>query len=140
MEIVRVAVALVVVVRTRNSERPPSQPHTFSDRLLFDAKSAQRHVFSSVNCCIVALSVFHSTVFMRSLAIYFCSCELRWRSTECVLLPCFNALPDIFAVVYRSVLTLSAVFCSGHLTWSPDNIIYVHYSDTLYNNEKGESV
>jgi len=37
-------------------------------------------------------------------ALYFCSCELPWRSTECVLLPCFNALPDIFVVMNCSVL------------------------------------
>jgi len=36
-------------------------------------------------------------------ALCFCSCELRWSSTECVLLPCFNALPDIFAVMNCSV-------------------------------------
>ena len=48
-------------------------------------------------------------------------------SIECVLLPCFNALPDIFAIMNCSVLALSAVFCSGLLTWSAD----VHCSDTL---------
>ena len=42
--------------------------------------------------------------------------------TECVSLLCFNALPDIFAVVNCSVLALSAVFCSGFLTWSADNL------------------
>jgi len=35
--------------------------------------------------------------------------ELRWRSTECVLIPCFNTLLDIFAVMNCSVFTLSAV-------------------------------
>jgi len=29
-------------------------------------------------------------------ALYFCSCEVRWQSTECVLLSCFfEALADI---------------------------------------------
>jgi len=37
-------------------------------------------------------------------------------STEYVLCPCFNALPDIFAVMNCSILALSAVFCSGFLT------------------------
>jgi len=27
------------------------------------------------------------------------SCKLLWRSEECVLLPCFNVQPDIFAVM-----------------------------------------
>ena len=51
-------------------------------------------------------------------ALYFCSCELRRHSTECVLLPCFNALLDIFAVMNCSVLALSAMFCSSLLSWS----------------------
>ena len=39
-----------------------------------------------------------STAIRRDIraALYFCSCDLRWRSTECVLLSCFNALPDMF--------------------------------------------
>jgi len=78
------------------------------------------------------------TPLFQCAALYFCSCELRWPNTECVLLPCFIALPDIFAVMNCSALALSAVFCSGLLTWSADN--YVHYNDTLYNNEEGECV
>ena len=70
---------------------------------------------------------------------YFCSCKLRWRSTECVLLSCFNALPDVFAVINCSVSwALSAVFCSSLLTL--ERWYYVHYSDTLYNNQYGECV
>jgi len=46
--------------------------------------------------------------------------ELRRRSTDLVLLPCFNALPDVFSVMNCSVLSLSAMFCSGLLTWSTD--------------------
>jgi len=62
---------------------------------------------------------FWSTAIRRDIraALYFCSCELRWRSIECVLLPCFNALGDIFAVMNCSVLALSAVFCFCPLTW-----------------------
>jgi len=61
------------------------------------------------------------TFFARTtslLILCFCSCELRWRNTECILLPYFNALPDIFAVMNFSVLALSAVFWSGLITWS----------------------
>ena len=49
---------------------------------------------------------FWSTAVRRDIraALYFCSCELRWRSIKCVLLPCFNALPHIFAVMNGSVL------------------------------------
>jgi len=32
-------------------------------------------------------------------AAWFCSCILVWRIYECVLLPCFNWQPDIFAVM-----------------------------------------
>jgi len=48
---------------------------------------------------------FWSTANRRDIraALRFCSCELRQRSTECVLLLCFNALPDIFAVMNCSV-------------------------------------
>ena len=55
-------------------------------------------------------------------AACFCSCKMHWCSNECILLPCFNALPDIFAVMNCSVLTLplSAVFCSGLVTGNAD--------------------
>jgi len=48
---------------------------------------------------------FWSTAIRRDIraALCFCSCELPWRSTECVLLPRFNALPDIFADMNCSV-------------------------------------
>ena len=49
---------------------------------------------------------FWSTAIRRDIRgdLYFCSCKLRWRSIECVLLPCFNALPDIFAGMNSPVL------------------------------------
>jgi len=49
---------------------------------------------------------FWSTAIRRDIraVLYFCSCELRWRSVECVSFHCFNALPDIFAVMNCSVL------------------------------------
>jgi len=37
----------------------------------------------------------------------FCSCKLLRRSDECVLFPCFNAMPDIFAVRKCCVVGLS---------------------------------
>jgi len=54
--------------RIVNPKCSPSQPHTFSARLqLFDEPFAQPDVSTVVNCTVVALSVFHSTVLMRSL-------------------------------------------------------------------------
>jgi len=41
---------------------PPSRPHTFSARVLFEETFAQPVVFAVVNCPVVALSVFYSTV------------------------------------------------------------------------------
>jgi len=52
---------------------------------------------------------------------WFCSCKLLWRSDECVSLPCFNAQPDIFAVVNCCVTALSLFFSDG-LTWSADSL------------------
>jgi len=45
---------------------PPSQPHTFAARLLFDETFVEPNVFAVVDCSAVALSVFYSIVFMRS--------------------------------------------------------------------------
>jgi len=65
--------------------------HTFSARLLFDETFAQPDVFAVVNCPAVALSVFCSTVFNAQPYIFAAvNCA---DVTECVLLPCFNALP-----------------------------------------------
>jgi len=88
---------------------------------------------------------------------YATDCELLCRSVECFLLHYFNAQPYSFAVVdfpdvavcftflfqrvtgyfcgfdCADVALRSCCFCSGLLTWSADN--YLHYSDTLYNNE-----
>jgi len=68
---------VVYKFQTVNSGCPPSPPHTF-----------------------------WSTAIRRDIraALYFCSYELRWCSIEFVPLPCFNALPDIFAVMNCSVL------------------------------------
>ena len=63
--------------------------------------------FQTVNpgCPLSQPHTFWSTAIRRDIraALYFCSCGLCWRRTECVLLLCFNALPDIFAVINCSV-------------------------------------
>jgi len=68
------------------------------------AKIMNRHENSCVvqqvsNChsCVSAIPAAYllcSTAIRRDISatLYFCSCELRWRGTECVLLPCFNML------------------------------------------------
>jgi len=53
----------------------------------------------------------------------FCSCKLPWRNAECVLLPCFNVQPDIFAVMNCCAVALS-MFSSDIITWSTD-IVYI---------------
>ena len=60
----------------------PVQPHTFCARLLvFDKTSAQPD-FAAVNCSDAVMSV---------------------------LLPCFNAQPDIFALMYCCVVVLIVI-------------------------------
>jgi len=51
----------------------------------------------------------------------------NWRNDECVLLPCFNTQPDIFAVMNGCVAALS-LFSSDILIWSAD--IYIQCNDT----------
>jgi len=45
------------VLNCKPGWRPPSQPHTFSDRLLFDETFAQPDVFAVVNCSVAASGV-----------------------------------------------------------------------------------
>ena len=52
-------------------------------------------------------------------AASFCSGKLLERSDECVLLPCFNVQPDIFAVMNCCVVAL-IVFTSDMLAWRAD--------------------
>jgi len=59
-------------------------------------------------------------------AASFCSCKLLWRSDECVLLPCFNAQPDIFAVT-NSCLVAMSVCSSNILTWGADSLYSVQW-------------
>jgi len=75
---------------------------------------------------IPAAYTFWSTAIRRDIraALYFCSCELRRRSTECVLLLCFNALPDIFAVVN----------CSAFDT-ADNNLCSLQWQVVAYSNE-----
>jgi len=81
------------------SMRKLVQPHTFYAQLLvFDETLAQPD-FAVVNC----------------------------SNDECVLLPCFNTQPDIFAVLNCCVVALS-VFSSDVLTLSADN--YMKCNDT----------
>jgi len=68
-------------------------------------------------------------------AAWFCNCKLLSRSDERVLLPCFNAQPDIFAVMNCCVVALS-LFSSDILTWSADS--YIQCSDTY--NELRQNV
>jgi len=54
--------------QTVNPRCPPSQPHAYSARLLFDETFAQPDVFAVVHCpAVIMLSVFLSTILMRSL-------------------------------------------------------------------------
>ena len=57
-------------------------------------------------------------------AASFCSCKLRWCSDECVLVACFNAQPDIFAVMNCCVVAVGW-FSSDILTCSADNLYSV---------------
>jgi len=54
-------------------------------------------------------------------AASFCSYKLLWRIDECVLLPCFNVQPDIFAVMNGCIVALG-VFHSDSLTWSANSL------------------
>jgi len=59
-------------------------------------------------------------------AASFCGCKLLWRNDECVLLPCSNVQPDIFAVV-NSCITALSIFSSDVLTWSADSLYSVQW-------------
>jgi len=54
-------------------------------------------------------------------AASFCSCKLLGRSDERVLLPCFNAQTDIFAVMNCCIVAL-IVFSSDMLAWKADSL------------------
>ena len=54
-------------------------------------------------------------------AASFRSCKLLGRSDECVLLPCFNAHPDISAVMNCCIVAL-LVFSSDMLAWRADSL------------------
>jgi len=59
-------------------------------------------------------------------AASFCGCKLLGRSDECVLISCFNAQPDIFAVMNCCIAALS-LFSSDILNWSADNLYSVQW-------------
>jgi len=75
-------------------------------------------------------------------AASFCSCKLFWPSGECVLLPCFNMQPDIFAVMNCCVVALS-LFSSDILTWSADSLYsvqrHIKYGECVYKNTHSTS-
>jgi len=52
--------------QTVNPRCPPSQPHALHARLLFDQTFAQPDVFAVVNCPVIVLNMFLSTISMRS--------------------------------------------------------------------------
>ena len=52
--------------------------------------------------------------------------HLENKLTTCVLLPCFNAQPGIFAVMNCCIVALS-LFSSDILTWSPDSLYSVQW-------------
>ena len=54
---------------------------------------------------------------------------MYWHSTDGVLLPCFNALPDIFVIMKCSVLASSAVFFSYSERWQFMFITLTHYNN-----------
>ena len=70
-------------------------------------------------------------------AASFGNCKLLWRSNECVFLPCFNAQPDIFAVMNCCVVALS-LFSSDILAWSTDSLCsvqwHIKYWECVYKN------
>jgi len=74
--------------------RQPVQPHFFYARLLVFDKTLAQFDFAVVNCSDALTSV---------------------------LLPCFNAQPDIFAVMNCCVVGLS-VFSSDSLTWRANSL------------------
>jgi len=76
----------------------------------FQARGGGRLVRHWLNCYILQPYTQGCSVELR-LCLYcvFASCGLCWRNAECVILPCFNALPDVYAVRNFSILALSAV-------------------------------
>ena len=75
-----------------------------------------------------AAHFLYSTARIRQVinAAWFCSCKLLRRSDECVLLPCLNARPDIFAIMNCSVLA-SSIFSFDILTWSAESLYSVQW-------------
>ena len=51
---------------------------------------------------------------------------MLWHRDECASLPCFNAKPDIFAVLNCCIVALS-VFSSDIVTWSADSLYSVQW-------------
>jgi len=66
------------------------------------------------------LSLLHYSYSKRHQRSIIFSGKLLWRSDECVLLPCFNMQPDIFAVMNCFVVAL-IVISSDMLAWMADS-------------------
>jgi len=105
----------------------------------FNETFAQPDICAIVNCSVVGWVCFTPLFFLWRV-LYLCTCELRWRSTEFVLLPCCKALSHILAAMNCSVLALSAVFCSCLLTWSEQWHIVQPGTDPASNVRGGISV
>jgi len=56
---------------------------------------------------------------------------LLWRIDVCGLLPCFNAQPDIFAVMNCCIVALGVLY-SDSLTWRADSL-YSLFSAMAHN-------
>jgi len=72
----------------------------------------------------VQLHIFYARLRRDISAASFHSCKLLWRIDERVSLPCFNAQPDIFAVMNCCVVALS-LFSSNIVTWNADSLYSV---------------
>jgi len=59
-------------------------------------------------------------------AAWFYSCKFLWGIDECVLLSCFNAQPDILAVMNGCVVAVS-LFSSDSLTSSTNSLYSVQW-------------
>jgi len=76
---------LVIVHKTATKQK-----NSFLAYFMCILNSCVIYKFQAVNPgCLTQLHTFWLTAIRRDIraALYFCSCEPRWRSTECVLLP-----------------------------------------------------
>jgi len=97
-----------LIITTHASPYPfcPPSSYTYNSHIIKN-ETFLAYFMSILNSCVVQqvsncqpwVPAIPAAYFLCSIAIRrdirvawcFCSCELRWRSTECVLLHCFNA-------------------------------------------------